>query len=48
MLEKYGDRFSADFENNKKIVGEVAIVRSKKLRNIIAGYAARLKKAGKY
>ena len=38
LLEKYPDRFSADFEENKKIIKEIAIVRSKILRNRIAGY----------
>lgn len=30
-------RFSGDFEKNKKVVMDLADVRSKKLRNIIAG-----------
>lgn len=38
LLEKYPDRFSVDFEENKKIIKEIAIVRSKILRNRIAGY----------
>jgi small subunit ribosomal protein S17e len=38
LLEKYPDRFSVDFEENKKIIKEIAIVRSKVLRNRIAGY----------
>jgi ribosomal protein S17E len=33
-----------NFEDNKKIVSSTLIVKSKKLRNIIAGYATRLKK----
>lgn len=38
LMEKYPDRFSVDFEENKKIIKEIAIVRSKVLRNRIAGY----------
>ena len=38
LLEKYPDRFSVDFEENKKIIKEIAVVRSKTLRNKIAGY----------
>lgn len=36
--------FSNDFSANKKPVSEFIDVRSKKLRNVIAGYATRLKK----
>jgi small subunit ribosomal protein S17e len=38
LLEKYPDRFSVDFEENKKAIKEIAVVRSKILRNRIAGY----------
>jgi len=38
-----GIEFHTDFEKNKKILGNT--MPSKKLRNQIAGYAARLKKA---
>ena len=38
LLEKYPDRFSVDFDENKKIIKDVAIVRSKILRNKIAGH----------
>jgi small subunit ribosomal protein S17e len=33
------------FENNKKAAESVAEFRSKKMRNIVAGYLTRLKKA---
>ena len=48
LLEKHADRFEPDFEKNKAVVTEFADVPSKKLRNIIAGYAARIKKSGRY
>jgi len=41
-LADRGVEFSSDFEKNKKILGKT--MPSKKLRNQIAGYAARLKK----
>lgn len=47
-MEKHGDKFYTDFEKNKEIVANYADISSKKLRNIIAGYAARLKKSGNY
>ncbi len=37
-------KFKKDFEENKKIVSESLILRSKKFRNIIAGYVTRLAK----
>lgn len=43
----YSDRFDTDFQHNKKTVREIAEVRSKKLRNIIAGYLTKLKKTRK-
>jgi small subunit ribosomal protein S17e len=48
LMEKYSTRFDTDFEKNKQLVSELADVQSKKLRNIIAGYATRLKESGKY
>ena len=48
LMEKYGDKFDTDFEKNKEIVTKYADISSKKLRNIIAGYASRLKKSGNY
>jgi len=38
LLERYPDRFGIDFDENKKLIKEIAIVRSKILRNKIAGY----------
>ena len=42
LIEKYPDKFKNDFENNKKILEEVTIIRSKKMRNRIAGYISRI------
>ncbi|MDQ3888157.1 MAG: 30S ribosomal protein S17e [Thermoproteota archaeon] len=38
LLEKYPDKFGLDFNANKHVIGEVAIIRSKVLRNELAGY----------
>ncbi len=45
IMEKYGDRFSDDFEENKETLMEVADLPSKKIRNVIAGYITRLQKS---
>lgn len=45
LFERYGEEFTTDFEENKKIVDKRLDTPSKKLRNIVAGYATRLKKA---
>ena len=42
-LLKKGEKFSEDFDENKKILSNS--MPSKKIRNKIAGYIARLKKA---
>ncbi len=44
LLEKNPQKFGKDFERNKASVSELSDCRSKKLRNVIAGYAVRLKR----
>ena len=44
LLEKHPELFNTDFEKNKESLGIVAEVRSKMLRNKIAGYIAKLEK----
>jgi len=39
------DKITEDFTENKKVVAELLGTKSKKLKNIIAGYTTRLKKA---
>ena len=41
VLDKYKSRFGEDFADNKKILDEVSIVRSKSLKNKITGYITR-------
>lgn len=40
LLNKYPNKFNVDFQQNKKLIGEIAKIRSKELRNQIAGYIA--------
>ena len=47
ILELYPDKVSLSFEENKKLVQEVVDVKSKKLRNQIAGYLTHLMKIKK-
>lgn len=44
LIEKYPGKFSSSFEKNKEILKEILEIRSKKLRNILAGYIARILK----
>ncbi|AIC15243.1 hypothetical protein [Nitrososphaera viennensis] len=38
LLQKHPDKFGLEFDANKKALNEVAIVKSKVLRNELAGY----------
>ena len=42
LLDRYPNKFSTDFENNKQFVTELTNISSIKLRNRVAGYVARL------
>ncbi|KAG0297652.1 40S ribosomal protein S17 [Linnemannia gamsii] len=44
LIEKYYPRLTLDFQTNKKIASEVAIIPSKRLRNKIAGFTTHLMK----
>ncbi|KAK9709417.1 40S ribosomal protein S17.e.B [Basidiobolus ranarum] len=44
IIEKYYPRLTLDFQTNKKICDEVAIIASKRLRNKIAGFTTHLMK----
>lgn len=45
LIDKYPKSFSTDFDQNKRFINEVGLDISKKMRNKIAGYSARLIKA---
>ncbi len=47
IVNRYSDKFKDNFEENKKIVEEVAVISSKRLRNAITGYVTRQLKANK-
>jgi len=38
LIQRYPNRFSADFETNKEVLKEIKNIKSKKIRNILAGY----------
>lgn len=38
IIEKYYNRLTMDFDTNKRMVEEIAIIQSKRLRNKIAGF----------
>jgi small subunit ribosomal protein S17e len=38
LVERFPEKFTADFDHNKKMVDELATVQSKSMRNRIAGY----------
>jgi len=38
VLEKHKSKFSQNFSDNKKLLDDLAIIRSKGLKNEIAGY----------
>ncbi len=42
LLDAHPDKFSTDFTKNKESITELTTCRSKKLKNVIAGYASRL------
>ena len=44
LMKEYGDQFKEDFNENKLLVSKFTDVKSKKQRNVIAGYATRLVK----
>jgi small subunit ribosomal protein S17e len=44
LMAEYPDEFGTDFDVNKKKVGELSTVKSKSIRNKIAGYLSRVMK----
>lgn len=41
LLEQHTDSFSGNFEDNKKVVGEITTIKSKIIRNRVAGNITR-------
>ena len=44
LIEKYYTKLTGDFHTNKKILSDVSVVPTKRLRNKIAGFATHLMK----
>ena len=38
ILENHKDKFTTDFEKNKKVIGGIRDIQSKKTRNVVTGY----------
>jgi small subunit ribosomal protein S17e len=45
LIAEHGERFMEDFEHNKKVLEEVRPIKSKRVRNILAGYITRKMKS---
>ncbi len=46
LVQRFPDKFTTDFENNKKLVEDFVELSSVRLRNRIAGYVTRLVSIG--
>lgn len=44
LVSSNKEKFSKDFNENKKTVNELADIQSKKIRNVLAGYITKLMK----
>ena len=42
ILNEYNDKFGTDFSHNKQFLNEISIIRSKGLKNKIAGYITKI------
>jgi small subunit ribosomal protein S17e len=42
LMERFPDKFTTDFETNKKLLESLTNISSKNLRNRVAGYITRL------
>ena len=47
LLEQHRDKFSQDFDKNKKALKEVKEIKSKRVRNVTAGYITKEMKRSK-
>ena len=43
IVSGHGDKFTADFAKNKNVIREVRTIKSKKIRNVVAGYITKEK-----
>ena len=42
LVQRYRDKFTENFEDNKNLMASMVDMNSKKLRNVMAGYITRL------
>ena len=42
ILNEYQNKFGTDFSNNKQLLNEISVIRSKSLKNKIAGYITKI------
>jgi small subunit ribosomal protein S17e len=47
LMKDHAKDFKKDFNENKKLVEQFVLIKSKKLRNVVAGYVTRLVKTEK-
>ncbi|MDI6806862.1 MAG: 30S ribosomal protein S17e [Candidatus Aenigmarchaeota archaeon] len=47
LFERYGNEFTTNFGKNKELIEKICEIKSKRLRNMIAGYITSLKKREK-
>lgn len=47
LLKQHGDKFSGDFDKNKKALESIKEIESKRVRNMLAGYITRKMKTAK-
>lgn len=45
MIDKHGEKLSNDYEKNKATISNHLVTESKKIRNIVTGYATRIVKS---
>jgi len=50
LIKEHSDKFTGDFDKNKDVLGELKYIKSKKVRNTLAGYITkemkRIEKSG--
>jgi small subunit ribosomal protein S17e len=45
LMKAHGEQFTGNFEENKTVLKEFSNMPSKKIRNVVAGYATRICRA---
>ncbi len=43
LVERYPDKFTTDYESNKRVMADLVDAKTKRLRNRVVGYVTRLK-----